>query len=220
MLTSNLEVFKENFFVAHNATFKTAVAINATPTAISATEGMLSLYNSASRTGASDRNVLVIPLYIKLIAGTAATSGTDFSTRVAVDVIDRYSTGGSALTVSSTYVDTLSSWTRRTAKSTVYFGDLTLAAASSEKQVGQQHWHIASTAAQVAGDEFLLTFGDFQGPSALISSSAAQKYHQVCTPVILAPGTSMIMQPFETAATGAAAFEIEMGIVEIKHSKV
>lgn len=217
MLSTSMEIYQKNFYVAHNATFKTAVAINATPTAIAATEGMLSIYNSASRTGSTNRNVLVVPLYIKLVCGTIAASGTDFSTRVAVDVIDRYSTGGAALTVSSCFVDTLSSWTRETAVSTVKFGDLTLAAASSEKQVGQQQWH-GSGISQTAGDQFLLTFGEFQGASALISSTAVQQFYQVCTPVILAPGTSMIMQPFETAATGAATFEVEIGIVEIKHS--
>jgi hypothetical protein len=207
---------RRKYYVAHNATFRTGLNINADPGAIAATEGMMSVYNSASRTSGSNKNTLIVPQYLKLVTKVVGASGTDFSIRIANDNTNRYSSGGASLTVSETYVDTFTSFARRTSKATVKFGDLTLAAASSEKQVGQVTLHSA-TAAQVVGDQYLIVWGDPTIHSALLSASAAQSYTQNVQQIVIAPGCSMILQPFSTsAASTAAQFEVEFGFLEIK----
>jgi len=213
-----LDQYKKIFFVGYNTTFRTGLAINTDPGAIAATEGMLSIYNSASRTETKNSKTHIIPCYIKLVTKVVGASGTDFSIRLANDTAIRYSSGGSALTTNQTYVDTISSFSRRTSKATIYFGNLTLAAATSEKQVGQVTFHSA-TAAQIVGDQYLITFGNFQMPSALVSTSAAQTYSQSVMPVVLGPGTSLIAQPFSTsAATTEANFEVEIGYYEVERN--
>jgi len=215
-LFAGVEKYRRVFYVANNGTFRTGIDINADPTAISATEGMFSVYNSASRTSGSNKNTLIVPMYLKLVVKTAAGSGTDFSMRIANDTINRWSSGGTALTPNETYVDTLSGFARRTSKATIKFGDLTLAAASSEKQIGQVTWHSATTSG-IAGSQFLLTWGDTPQPSALISATAAQTFHQGVQPTVIGPGCTMIIQPFETsAATTKANFEVEFGYAEVK----
>lgn len=211
IMNSRFDDYKKLPFVAVNGTFRTGIAINTDPGAIAATEGMLSIYNSA--TASSLPNTKIVPAYIKLVTKVVAASGTDFSIKLAVDTANRYSSGGTALTGNQTLVG--SAVTRRTTKATIYFGDLTLAAATSEKTVGQVTFHSA-TASQIVGDQFLITFGNYAMPSALISASAAQTYSQSVMPVVLEYGSCLIAQPFETsAATTAANFEVEIGYYEL-----
>lgn len=215
-ITQNADQFKRTNYVAMNATFGTAIAINADPGAIAATEGTLSIHNSASRTGDSTRNTIIVPQYIRLICTVIPASGTTLLFRFANDVINRYSSGGSTLTPTETYVDTTTSFARRTSKATIKFGDLTLAAASSEKQVGQAQMHSA-TVSGVIGDQYLITFGDYGNSNALMSASAAQAYTHNCQKIYLGPGTSLIMQTVSaSAATTAGQYYVEVGYQEIK----
>jgi len=216
LLTAGVEQYKRVFYVANNPTFRTGIDINADPTALAATEGMFSVYNSASRTSGSNKNTLIVPIYLKLVVKTAAGSGTDFSMRIANDTQDRYSSGGTTLTGNETYADTLSGFSRRTSKATINFGDLTLAAASSEKQIGQVTWHSATTSG-IAGNQFYLTWGNFQQNMGLVAAAAIQMNTQCVMPTVIGPGCTMIIQPFETsAATTEANFEVEFGYAEIK----
>ncbi len=216
LIAHGYEQFKRISYVAANGTFRTGIAINADPAAIAATEGMMSIYNSASRLSGSNNNTIIIPQYLKMVTKVVGASGTDFSLRFATDVINRWSSGGSALTGRETYVDTISSFTRRTSKATIKFGDLTLAAVSSEVQVGQVTLH-AATAAQVVGDQFLITWGDFVAPQALLSPSAAQSFSHSVQQCAIGSGSSLIIQPFSTSAASTAAnFEVEFGYKEIK----
>lgn len=227
LLSNQGDYWQRKYYVGNN-TFQTAISINATPTAISSVAAMLSIYNSASRTGSSNRNAIVVPLYVKLFCTTAGTSGTDFSIKVSTDIIERKTdTTGTQLTMNSTFVhsDTANN-ARPTAVSEVWFGDLTIVGASSEKQVGDiQIRPAGSVAGQVVGDEYLISFGGYQATSNVSSTAPATTFTnnaksiaKVLPPVFLGPGTSLIMQPFGTAATGAAAFYVECGVMEWFHN--
>lgn len=216
LLFAGVEKYKRVFYIANNPTFRTGLDINADPGAISATEGMMCIHNSSSRTGNSGKNTLIIPMYLKLVVKTAAGSGTDFSIRMANDNKDRYASGGTDLPPNELYVDTFSGFTRRTSKAEIKFGDLTLETAGSEKQVGQATFHSLTTSG-IVGNQYLITWGNMVMSSALISATLAQTYHQAVMPIIIAPGCSLILQPFETsAATTEANFEVEFGYAEIK----
>lgn len=202
------------FYAAMNPTFRTGIDINADPGAIAATEGMMTIFNSGvNRLGP---NAIIIPQYLKLVTKVKGASGTDFSIRLATDLVNRYSSGGSQLTGNETYA--AKSLTRRTSRATIYFGDLTLAAATSEKIVGQVTFHSATTS-QIVGDRYMIRFGDPDLPSALVSAAAAQTQIETVQPVVLRPGGCLILQPFSTsAASTAAQFEVELGYMEINNS--
>jgi hypothetical protein len=207
---------RDKFFVAANPTYGTAVAINADPGAIAATEGMLSIYNAA--TTSSNPNTIIVPQYIKLVNHVIGASGTNFTLKFSTDTANRYSSGGSTLTGNSTWAKT--GLTRKTSGATIKFGDLTLAAATSEAQVGQVtiHW---KTIAQSVGDIYLITFGDTATNSALVSAAAAtaQTYHHSLQQVFLGRGASLICQPVSaSAASTAATFLVEVGYLELKRS--
>lgn len=218
LMVSNASDFWQRKYYVATSTFQTGIAINADPTAIAATEGCLSIYNSASPTGDTNKNVIVMPLYIKMVA-TAPTDGTDFSLKLSTDIIERYSTGGTQLTVNSTFVHSDTEWARPTAVSEVYFGDLTLAAASSEKEVGEVQIRPASSAAGVViGDEYLITFGNYIPTSwTTITAAVAKSMSKVVSPVSINTGASLIMQPFSTGATTSASFYVECGLLELFH---
>lgn len=216
LVSGQMDAFNRDNFVANNATFGTAIAINADPGAIAATEGTLSLYNSASRTGTTGKNTIIIPQYIKMFCNVVPASGTTLRVRFAVDVIKRYSSGGGALTVNETYSDTTTGFARHTGYGQVYFGDLTLAAASSEVQVGQHLLHSA-TAAGIIGDQYLFVFDEPRNSNALMSASAAQASTHNNQFVALGPGCSLIMQVVSaSAASTAGTYEVEVGWREIK----
>jgi hypothetical protein len=214
MATNGIEQFEDMFFVGSNPTYGTAVAINKDPAAIAATEGMFCLNNAAS--ASSLPNTRVCPTYIKLTTHVIGASGSNFTLKLSTDIINRYSSGGSAIAGKNTIAG--ADVTRRTPKGTCYFGDLTLAAASSEVQVGETtvHW---KTIAQSVGDVYMFTFGDMPMPSALVSAAAAtaQTYHFPLSPVFLKKGGSLIIQPLSaSAATTAATFLVEVGWIEYK----
>jgi len=219
MLSNGADFWQRKYYVGNN-TFGTGININANPTAIAATEGALSIYNSASYTGGDNKNCIIMPLYLKLVVATA-TDGTDLSFKFSTDVIERYSTGGTALTMNSTFVHANTTDNARpTAVSEVYFGDLTFAAASSEKQVGDVQIRPASSAAgSVVGDEIMILFGGYGQTSETTVTAAAQKHmSKTLPPIFLGPGSSLIAQPFSTGATTATNFYVECGVIELFHN--
>ena len=221
MLSNGADFWQRKFYVGSN-TVGTAIATNTDPIAIAATEGMLSIYNSASTTGDDNRNTIIMPLYIKLVCTVINASSTDFSMRVATDTIQRYSTGGTQLTMNSTFVNSDTAGAARpTAVGEVYFGDLTLAAVSSEAQIGQVVVRAGGSAqGQVVGDEYLIGFGNYQNSgNTTLSAAASKSMTKNLSPVFLGPGSSLIVQPLATAgaATGAS-FNVEVGVIELYHN--
>ena len=228
MLSNASDFWQRKYYVGNNPTYRTAIATNTDPTAIAATEGMFHLHNSASSDGGDNRNVIICPLYLKLFCTVANASGTDFSIKVSTDVIERHTdTTGTQLTMNSTFVHSdTTDRPRPTAVAEAWFGDLTLIAASSEKQVGDVIVRPpGSAAAQVIGDEILIAFGSY-GQTANVGNTApattftnnAKNFLKSLPPVFLGPGSSLIMQPFSTAgaATGASWY-VELGVVELFH---
>jgi len=215
-ITKNAEQFKRTNYVAMNPTFGTDIPIITSPNAIEALEGCLSIFNSA--TASSNPNTIIIPQYVRLICTVVPASGTTLLFRLANDVKHRWSSGGTKLVPTETFVDTASGFARRTSKATIYFGDLTLSAASSEKQVGQAQFHSA-TLAGVIGDQYLFTFGDYGNTNAPMPASGAMSYTHNCQKIYLGPGTSLIMQPLSaSAAATAGEYYVEVGYQEIKRN--
>jgi len=201
--------YKDKFYVA-NSTVRTGIDNKADSQEISATEGMMTVYNSA--TASVNPNTVIIPLFLKLTAITAAGSGTTFDIKFSLDAKNRYTSGGTTLTGTPTLISTTA--TAKTAKATVNFGDITMPTASSEKVMDYVEVHSA-TASQIAGDQYYFSWGDQTMPSALKSASAAQTYHFPMAPVFIERGCTMYLQPLEaSSATDEANFMVSFGWIE------
>ena len=207
-------------YVASNATLTVAgdIAINADPTAVAATEAMIVLQNSASRTGTANKNTIIVPRYIKLTCSVTAASGTDFAMFFKKDIIERYASGGTELVGYGTYADTSSSWTERDPLGECYFGDITAKAESAAKVVGTS-WIRTDTAGPLADDKYLIVFGE--PDAAHVGTAATQSLvKDFVSPIYLGPGTSLVVHPLITAAASTAAeFYVEIGWDELGHDR-
>jgi hypothetical protein len=211
-IAQNGDALKKSVFVASNPTFGTGIALNANPTAIAATEGSLVIANEASRSSAENHEI--VPLYIKLICTAAGTGATSIKTVLKLDNIDRYSSGGTELTPKTTSYDTSDNYADRTPKGAAYFGDLTLAAASSEKQVSAELLKTASAPCLAVGDVFTIHFG---GDGVGAHPDGDDHMHFSAPPVWIGPGCSLIMQMLNASQSAAASFEVEIGWIERNH---
>jgi hypothetical protein len=207
--SGNYDVYKNKMFVARSAV-GTDIATNADPTAYAATEGMMTVYNSA--TAAAKPNTVIIPAFLRLVPSVVTASGTTFDVKFSLDAKDRYTSGGTTLTGSPTLISTTK--TALVSKATINFGDIVMPAASSEKVMEEVKVH-AATAGQIIGDEYLFTWGDYGGSSALKSASAIQSYHWGLPLMYIERGCSMYLQLLVTSgATTGASFRVTFGYFE------
>lgn len=208
-----LDVQKRQHFVAINTTFGTSLGLNATPTALSDTEAMIILDNSAVRTTSPTNNIIVVPKSIKMWCDSTATSAADFGIAVKQDVINRWSSGGILLVSRSTYSDTTTSFSRRAAVGKAYFGDLTATAASSAVVTGQDWPHLL-TNGPVDGASYTWVFED--SPGGGLNTAATLKQYQGSLPIqYIGPGCSMVIQPFMASASAGGNFHCQVEWEEI-----
>lgn len=214
---TGFEKGKESYFTYNNPTVGTGIALNADPTAISATEAALIVDNSANRLNGDNHHVIID--YIKLTCTAAGTGATKARLALYIDNINRYSSGGTELTGRSTSYDTSSSYTDRTPKGKVYFGDLTATAASSAKHVGTILLKSDTEAAPcfVVDDSFFISHfvePSFQQDGAtnpVVSAKFKVPY------TVLGPGASLIVAPLFPSQSAASSFEIEVATIEKGH---
>jgi hypothetical protein len=211
--------YRESYFTAKNPTFGTAIAINADPTAIAATEAMAVLYNGADPE--TQGSVWMIPDFLRLTCRVAPASSTDFRLRFATDKINRLSSGGTTLVSKSVSVGR--NLTDRTPYTVATFGDVTTAAASSEKEIDNiQLTGIASATALTPGDVLTIHFGGggISGGTVGIKTATEGHYHFNVAPMFIGAGCSLLIQPFATsAASTAAQFEVCLGYYEQGHGR-
>lgn len=211
--------YRESYFTARNPTFGTGIAINADPTAIDATESMMTVYNSASAT--DEGQIWLAPDYIRLTCTAAGTGSTDFKLLMKLDAINRYSSGGTQLTPKSTSVRKATAnngYTDRTPKGTIYFGDITSTAESDAKEVcGLTLASIASATAVTPGDTFTIHFGGGGNTGGTVGVKTATEghYHFTAAPIFVGAESTLTIHPFQTSGSAASSFEVEIGFYEI-----
>ena len=199
---------------ATNPTPGTGIA-QAVQAAYSATAALAVLRNTDTRPGGS----IIIPRYLRLLTTVAPASATSAQLVIAVDDINRYSSGGSAITASPSRSDLLKS----TGVGTFHFGAVVAAAASADNKIIARK--TLKNAIPVVGDEFLIIFGDpSDAVSQLLTGASAQVYPVVTDPVALIPGGaqaggngahSLLFHLYYPAnATTPASYEFEVGWVE------
>lgn len=200
------ELLKRATFYANNPTPGTGIASKAANSSFSATAGILSIYNGATTSQGS----VIIPRRLTLKANAANTNATDYQLIGRLDSINRYSSGGSALTPVNAYKTSDSGYTDKATRATIYFGDLTLAAESD----ADQHWALQISEAVLADEEILEVL--FTLPEEGVIRSVLNNQIVVGAPCI-GPGCTFTIHDVAAASdTADAEFEVHLEYFEYR----
>ena len=216
-----LRKLRQSYFVATalSSSVQAKLDGNATPTVYTATEALMTIHNSASSTDSSVNNVYVVPDYVRMKCTTTDTGSTDLRILGYLDNINRYSSGGTVLTHSSTSLNSISGYTSRTPKCTIYAGDVTATAVgtTSNYMFTRTLSEVAAQPSVELGDDFTISFGTAQEGSFLYSD-AIETQVTVHVPLIwIGPGCTLTLHPLSTAADTLFRWEIEVGYLELGH---
>lgn len=188
-----------SYYKAINPTPGTGIA-QTIQTSFAATNGICSIYNSDSAGGKQ------ISLdYVRLINTTVGASTTRSEMLMAVDNIQRWSSGGSQLTAVNANMDVATA-----AVGVVRFGALTLAAESgSVRRLSRAQLR---TAIMVIYEEWLITFGGHnEVGTTVLGGTAAQRNVTDIGPAIIGPGHTLCLHLWNTAnAATAPTWEVEV----------
>lgn len=156
---------------------------------------------------------VVIPRYVRLICTAVPASSTDAHLQIAVDDINRYSSGGSIITAGTSRSDQLASTAN---KGEFRVGAIvTSAAGANRKFITRKTF---KRAALVVGDEIVIVFGDVaEGTPQALTGTAAQVLTTTTDPIALMPGGnhSLVFHTWYTGnATTPGSFDVEVGWFE------
>jgi len=198
-------LFKSTF-VATNPTPETGIASTDDTVAFSATAGLMNIYNGATNAQGN----WIRPLHLKLRATAVNTSASDFQIQFNRDIINRWSSGGSAITEVSSFGNTdISDTTLPTSKATIYFGALVLAAASSSVLLGHE---IVSDTIFAANDQINIIF-DY-GPEAGYNVDAVEVSNFYIGPMAIGPGHNLSLHAWGNSMAADPAFEFRLVYAE------
>ena len=210
MAADSLDKLSQSFFSAGNPTPGTGIASTDAPTSFSATVGLINIYNAADP--ANGEHHRVIPIGICLRALAVNTGATSFVLIGYEDNINRYSSGGTALTENNLYMTSQTGWTTRTAKAAVHFGVLTLAAASaSVKKVFNQQ---ISDVIYAADDTVMIWFGEGA------TGENGNRNNIVLPPIYLGPGGNLSIHELAASQSADPGFEVDIWWAETGHDSI
>jgi len=207
--SNGVQALRQSYFTSKNGTFGTGIACNGTPTAITATEIMMTMYNGES-------SALVIPDYIQLRCTAIGTANVDTKLLFMLDNKNRWSSGGTKLTNASTYMIG-GQTTNATSDVTCYFGDVTGNAASANvvETAGITLASAASATAVEVGDVYHISFGTDTSPGSLMLHDSQENLHNyVVPPHWVGPGATLCVYLWQTSASAASSFEVDCGWIQ------
>lgn len=168
------------------------------------TKAIFSVYNGG--------NVNIAPRYLRLHTTVVGTTGTGVRFTQALDQGNRYSSGGTALVVNNT---NMNSANRSGAQ--INFGALTTTAASTQRRLISNKL-FKSDAIEVINETYQLSWGSpaqLEDPSSLINNAATLAHTTYgFGPVTIGPGQTFLIHQWRAAITVGITFEVEFGFVE------
>lgn len=193
------------FYVAGEATPGVTGIVGPVSTTLDETKALLSVYNG-STTGQ-----VLIPRFLRLQVRTIGTGGTRVHVTQAIDSINRYSSGGSALTLANTNMGQATSSAPQ-----VYFGAVGLTASSSNRRY-IANTTFKATAIETAEDTYQLSWGgsgQLDDPASLSNVAAAlSNVSFAFAPVELAAGQSLLLHQWRASITVGITFGVEFGFI-------
>lgn len=211
LVTKHLLADEGSYFVATNA--QTGIATSATPTAFSATNPFILIYN-----GANPSDDFAPRLYIDyaMLAVTAAgTAGTSVQVAVTKDLGNRYTSGGTDLTsaISNVGPTSMGSLTR------IYAGNITASAASGNAKtiIGNRFLKVMTAPAPTIGDEYTLRFGaanivevgQYLNNATTLTSQV--NITKNLPPVVIGANESLLIHLWLPAQSAASSYVPEIG---------
>ena len=155
--------------------------------------------------------VQVKPDVLKLICTAVGTGITSVDLVAVIDDASRYGNapGGTVLSFAA---QSMSSIESGASVSKSVFGALTPGAATANKRVVGRCK--LKGAALIAGDEFVIEFGNQRAKSGAVFSGTASRYVTNLEPVTIAPGQVLIIHAFYTGGSAGASFEPFLTTIE------
>jgi hypothetical protein len=186
------------YWKAVNGTLGTGIVDNI-QTSFSATKGLLCAVNTDSAGGKC-----IYPDYLKVICTQAPASATSAEVAIAIDVINRWSSGGSDLTPKCPRSDL-----SPTSITTVLkFGAVAFAAVSAARYLSRSKiFH----AIEVVGSEFTILFNRPQGDAGVLNGTNPIRSGCSVGPCVIAPGNHSLCVHtwYPGNAVTAVSYEVE-----------
>lgn len=172
-----------------------------------ATSALLMVMNQAE----NPAGLQIKPDTLKLICTAVGTSITAVDIVAVLDDASRYGAtpGGTGLVFTP---QSHSNTESVNSNAKAVFGALTAGVATSKQRiVGRCK---LKGVALIAGDEFVIEFGNQRAKSGAVFSGTASRYVTNLEPITIAPGKVLILHAWFTGATGAASFEPFLTTIE------
>lgn len=188
-------------FVGVNPTPGTGIASAAAPTTLVETTPYLVIYNGGL--------VNISLLYLRLLNTAKSTGGTGINFTHSLDSGNRFSSGGTSLTLNNV---NFGSSNKSAAVMTA--GAVTATAKSSlQRNLGNVMFR--PTVIDQTGDKYEFQYGEGASGSASPVDGTTVMHLVVGVPsVIINPGNSYLINLWKTSMSGAVSFEIEVAWVE------
>ena len=190
-----------SYFTCNNA--QTGLATAAAPTAFSATNPFLLIYNPSRPSDDFAQRIYID--YLMLLATAAGTGGTSLQMAVTRDNSNRYVSGGTELTLGITNTGP----TSQASIAKVYCGNITASAAtaSAKTLVGNR---FVKGAIPVAGDQYTFRSGSASMADGITISTIMANVQNL-PPIVLGSDESLLVHLWLPAQSAASSFAPELG---------
>jgi hypothetical protein len=194
-----------DFFVAVTPTPGTGVISGASVQAFTETTPYFTLYNSSA-------TKYIYPMYLKThLTVVGATASVAENWTFTLDTGNRYTSGGTALTIANTNMSNTDA-----SAALIFVGAITAPAATSGRRI-VSHCAAKHTVIEVVHDTINFNFGGGYQPhmSSTVANTTTPTYANFnLAPVVIGPGQSMVIVRWAGAQTTGSTNEFEFGFVE------
>lgn len=201
IVTKHALVDEGSYFTVNNA--QTGLATAATPTAFSATNPFLLIYNQGRPS--DDFSPRLYIDYATLLATAGGTAGTSLQYAITRDSGNRFSSGGTEITanIANTGPTSFGPLAR------IWAGNITATAATANAKtlIGNR---FLSGSIPVIGDEYTLRFGAAGVPD-FVGISTIKSVVKNMPPIIVGPDESLLVHLWLPAQSAASSYAPELG---------
>lgn len=189
------------YFVAVNPTPGTGIASAAAPTTLVETTPLLTIFNNG--------NATVYLMYLRLTITAGSTGGTAVNYTHSLDSGNRYSSGGTALTISN-----VNGGNTNGSNAVLTYGAVT-ATAKSSKQRNLGNLIIRPSVIDQTGDKYEIQYGEGSSGSVTPFNGTNPGYFVVpAPPVVIQPQWTYLVNLWKTSMSAAQSAEVEIAYVE------
>lgn len=211
VMTKHPLVDEGSYFTTNNA--QTGLATAAAPTAFSATNPFLVIYNGSNPSDDFAQRIYLD--YMMLMCTAAGTAGTSVQIAITKDRGNRYTSGGTDLTaaITPTGPTSIASTTR------IWGGNITASAASTNVKtlVGNRTLKVMTAPAPTVGDQYTLRSGAGNMAENINYSNNGTTVTQISQitqsipPMVVGPDESLLVHLWIVTQSAASSYAPEIG---------